>query len=383
MNNRLSRRVQMIPVAESISINQKVYDFKRQGLDVCTLSLGEAFFDLTELPSNIFLSESGFHYGDTQGIPSLREKIAQYYTNDLNSTVSCDDVVVSCGSKPIIYMALVAFCDPGDRILILEPGWLSYTEQASLAGLVYSSVPVGERISDLEHIHVTGKSIRALLLNNPNNPSGYLYSEEELSVILDMCIRNDILLIVDEAYSEFVEDNFVSCASLPRFFDIGIIINSLSKNFGISGWRIGYCLAASDRIEALVKLNQHLITCAPTILCEWVVDNFEHMQKCTGPQIKALIEKRAQVGERMKILGLRTLNSSATFYVFLDISSSGYSSLEFADLLLTRNLISVVPGIAYGKSCEGYIRISIGTEPLDRLYEALSVIKKCINDGFK
>ena len=369
---QLSDRVSSIEEALSIYINQLVYTLKRQGTDVTTLSLGEAFFDLPLFDFNKLDKEKGFHYSSSRGVPELREKIAEFYNKWYGSAVDADkNVLVTAGSKPAIFMAFQAILNRGDEVLIPEPAWLSYQEHVRLLDAEPRFIRYDAPIESF-HEHFTDRT-RVLVLNNPNNPSGRIYTHDELALIYQTCRERGVYLIVDEAYSDFVreEREFCSLAAVVPDLDGVIVVNSLSKNLGMSGFRIGYTLAEPAFTDALLKLNQHIITCAPSMLVYYVAEYFDDIIRVTMPQIRALVDKRARVAAMMDRIGLEYLPGGGTFYFFVSLGESPNSGFDMAIHLLLREKMALVPGAAYGASTERFLRVSVGTESDERIEDAL------------
>lgn len=361
--------------ATSIYINQLVYDLKRRGEDVTTLSLGEAFFDIPLFDITKLDVAKGFHYSESQGMPELRDKIAGYYRKHYAAPVDGkSQVLISAGSKPIIFMAMLATLTPGDEVLIYEPTWLSYAEQARLCGAVPRFLPFDSPFEDLPN-HFTDRT-RMVILCNPNNPAGRIYTAAELRQVYEVCRPRGIYVLVDEAYSDFVlDDPFASMAAVVPDLDGVIVVNSLSKNMGISGWRIGYAISSDRFIANLLKLNQHIVTCGPSLLLQYCNFYFDDIIAITLPQVRLVVEKRKRVARMMDDLKLGRLGGSATFYFFVSIGDFPGTSTEFALKLLREKYIAVVPGVAYGASTDRFVRISIGSESEERIWEALQVIK--------
>lgn len=374
----LSDTTNEISDAVSIRFNQISYDLKRAGHDPIVLSLGEAYFDLplfSFTPTDI---EKGYHYSDSQGIPELREKIASMYNSKYGASVGSDNVLVTAGSKFAIFAVMLAVLNPGDEVLVHEPAWLSYPHQAKMAGGVSKSIPFDVPTKDF-HKFFSSKT-RLLILNNPNNPAGRIYSSEELSQLYKICRSRSIYLLVDEAYSDFVlDEKFPSASTVAPDLDGIVVVNSLSKNMGMSGWRIGYALCDFQLMQAILKVNQHAITCAPTVLLRYVSTYFDQILAITLPQVREVVEKRRRVESMMDELGLERLPGSATFYFFVSIENFPGTSTELAEYLLVKKIIVVVPGIAYGDSTDRYIRVGIGAETEERIWEALQVIKSVIS----
>jgi aspartate/methionine/tyrosine aminotransferase len=376
---QISNRVKGIPEALSIYINQLVYDQKRRGIDITTLSLGEAYFDIPCYDFSKLNFEKGYHYSESIGLLELRQKICEYYKKSYNANVKYqNEILISSGSKPIIFMAMQAVLNEGDEVLIHEPAWLSYQEQIKLVGAIPRFIPYNCTAQDFNK-YFTEKT-RMIVINNPNNPAGWIYKKEELQSVYNQCRPKGIYLLVDEAYSDFVvNDDFYSAVNISENKDGVIVVNSLSKNMGISGWRVGYVIAASEIIKYILKLNQHLITCASTILLHYLAYYFDDLLACTLPQVRETVKKRQRIESYMKEIGLQFLPGSSTFYFFIDISKFQGTSLDFALYMLLKYNLAVVPGSAYGSSTEKFIRISIGTESEERISKALDLIKRLLD----
>ena len=372
---QISERVLAIPPALSIYVNQLVYDRRRRGEDVTVLSLGEAFFDIPLYDFGALDVTKGYHYSDSQGIPELRRKIAGYYGTQYGAPVDPDrELLITAGSKAAIFMAMQATLNPGDELLIHEPAWLSYQEQARMVGATPRFIPCDCPPSDFGKW--MGPRTRMMVINNPNNPAGRVYSRAELSDLHRQCQARGVYLLVDEAYSDFVLDgSFVSLAELAPDKTGVIVVNSLSKNLGMSGWRVGYTIAHPDLIRQVLKLNQHLITCGPSILLYYLARYFDDIIAVTLPQVRQVVEKRERVARYMDDLGLQSLGGSSTFYFFVSIGDFPGSDMEFALSLLLEHGIAVVPGSAYGASTGRFVRVSIGTESEERLHRALRTLR--------
>lgn len=379
----MSNRSLQIPEAISVKFNQLVYEKKRSGIDVITLSLGEAFFDIPRFSFDELDIEMGYHYSDSQGLPELRQKITRYYNNQFDCALDADEnVLISAGSKIIIYMLMLATCDPGDEVLMLEPAWLSYEHQASLASLKSVCVPANTSIEGIDN-YVSEKS-SLLIINNPNNPTGRLYSRKDITEIVKYCQARDITVLFDEAYSDFADDAaFVSAANIYQDLDKVVVVNSLSKTMGMSGWRVGYVFAQKILIKELLKLNQHLITCAPTILQLFLAKHFEEIQAITVPQAKSLNTKRNRVLAMLDEVGIPYFDGNSTFYIFIDLSRFTNNADMLAEYLLTDYGIALVPGSAYGESTSACLRMSIGVETLDRIQCAITTLRSVLFDNSK
>lgn len=363
--------------AMSIYINELVYDLKSRGEHVTTLSLGEAFFKLPKPDFTKYEVDDLVHYTSSRGHPELLRVLSSVLNRMYSLRTTTKNLMITAGSKIAIFMALLyAGSRGGKKVAIIEPAWLSYNEQVKLAGCVPEFFAKNSSIDSI--ISQLSDEFCAIILNNPNNPQGHRYGEDELDILVHHCKEKAITLIVDEAYSDFLmsDERFCSAARWINEYHKLIVVNSLSKNLGMSGFRIGYAISSDTTINQLIKFNQHLITCAPTILQVYVADNIEVILETTAPQIQDVMVKRTVAVEHAKQLILEPLEGGSTFYFLIKLPNLGHDNFEFCVKLLLHDKISIVPGIAYGESCTDFARVSIGTETIESITSALSVIKE-------
>lgn len=367
--------------ALSIRYNNLVYELQSAGHDVVVLSLGEAFFDVPlhsfeELPRPAI-----FHYSHSRGLPELRARLGGYYEAEYGVPVDPErEIIVTAGSKVAIHMTLMAMLEPGDEVVIVEPAWVSYVEQVKLCHAVPVKVPYDVPLSELER-HITPRT-KVVILNYPNNPRGQTLGKAEWERLHDMARRQDVYLLCDEAYSDFVpeEERFVSAGVGDPDKHHTVICNSMSKNYGLSGWRLGYVIGNEQLMAQVLKINQHLVTCPATVLSYYLLEHFDDLLEVTKPQIAAVVRWREKVMAHLDELGLAYLPGSATFYLFVSIADSALSSDEFCTRLLTERHVCAVPGIGYGDSCDRFIRVSVGTESEERTLRGLEAIKALVRE---
>lgn len=374
-----SSRVEQVPLALSIYINDIVYAQKRRGFDVTTLSLGEAFFDIPQFDFSKIDFVKGYHYSDSQGMPELRQKILDFYRNQYDCVFEGnEEVLITAGSKAAIYLAILATVDAGQEVLIHEPAWLSYQEHARLVDATSKFIPFDTPVERFGEF--INERTRLLIINNPNNPAGRLYTADELANLVACCRAHGVWLMVDEAYSDYLEPGqFHSALDFDPERNTVIIANSLSKNMGMSGWRIGYLIAHRELIRRVLKLNQHIITCAPTLLQAYLTKYFDQIIAITLPQARDIVNKRQRVAKMMDSLGIEYLPGSGTFYFFVSIGDFPASSQDLALYLLLCHNIATVPGSAYGASTERFLRVSIGVESDERIADALALLRSILH----
>lgn len=375
----LSRVTMQAEQAMSIEYNTRVYEMQQRGQKVLVMSLGEAFLDIPLYPMDDLPYPALNHYSHSRGLPELRDKLCRYYFTEYHASIDPEsEIIVTAGSKAAIHMTLMSILDPGDEAVFTEPAWVSYPEQIKLCYGVPVAVPVEASVLDIE-ASITPRT-KAVIISNPHNPRGYVYSKEELLTLLALAEKYNFWLLCDEAYSDFLVDgSFVSVASLDTDKKYSVIFNSMSKNYGISGWRIGYVMGNEDLMTSVLKVNQHLITCPATILEYYLARHFEELIAITKPQIRNLVCKRVRLATFMDDIGLEYLPGAATFYFFVSLGKSRLRSKEFCDRLLNEEYISTVPGAGYGKTCDRFIRVSVGTASLEENMHGLRCIRALID----
>jgi aspartate/methionine/tyrosine aminotransferase len=376
----VSDRIKKIKRARSIYINELVYKAKRAGKDPIVLSLGEAYFDIPNFGFDDSMVLGGYHYSDSQGTLGLRQKICDYLVN-IHSAKNLevdDNILVSTGSKILTYMSMMLTLNVGDEVLLHEPAWLSYEDQASLCGASVRYLPYQFTLNEISDS--ISENTKLIVINNPNNPAGRVYDFENLKSLIALSKEKGVYVLVDEAYSDFTRsEGFQSVATLVRQYSNLIVVNSISKNFGMSGWRIGFTIAASEIIEKLKVINQHLVTCAPTMLQHYIEKNFDDIWDTCNSQIQDLLDKRQRVRELLDKNGFRVLEGSSTFYFFVELLPKGMNASEVVEQLLLEDEVALVPGEAYGKTTAHFVRLSFGTESLERIELALRRVRERIS----
>lgn len=376
---QLSTVIQETLEAESIEVNNRVYELKAAGHAVLVMSLGEAYFDIPLMPMDVLPFPDIYHYSHSRGIPGLRAKLARYFDERYDVPINPErEIVVTAGSKAAIYMTLLAILDPGDEVIVQEPAWVSYPEQIRLCGGQTVRIPYDRTVFDYG-AYITPRT-RAIIINTPHNPRGEVLTKAHLEHLLALAEQHDLWLLSDEAYSDFlIDEKFLSLGAVDREKRHAVVFNSISKNYGISGWRLGYVIGNEALIYNVLKINQHVITCPPTILALYVERYFDDILAITRPQMEAVVRKRQALLEYMDAIGLDHLPGAATFYAFVSIAPSALDSRTFSRRLLDDAHVSVVPGIGYGDSCDAYVRVSVGTLSTADCRRGLDAIRALID----
>ncbi len=392
---RLAERVRRASPSMTLVISAKAKEMKRRGVDVISLAVGEPDFDTPAhiKEAAIRAIEEGFTgYTPAAGIPELREAVAAKFRHDNGLEYDPQDVLITVGAKQAVYNALQALCDDGDEVIVPAPYWVSYTEMVKLAGGTPVVVSAGaERgfVPDLAQLEdALSERTRAIILNTPNNPSGAVYSRQQLEAIASLAVRHDLFVIADEVYEKLVygEAEHVSIASLGEEIKARTVtVNGVSKAYAMTGWRIGYAAGPREVIAAMAKLQGQQTSNATSIAQK------ASLAALTGPQdpveemVREYEGRRDLVVERLSSMpGVRCIKPDGAFYVFADFSEFyGRScagrrveaSLSLAELLLEEARVALVPGVAFGM--DDYIRLSYAAsraelqEGLDRIESLL------------
>jgi len=357
---------------------RRFFDLASEMKGVISLGVGEPDFvtPWRVREACIYALERGYTmYTANTGLPALREAIAAYLEQDFG--VRFDprgEVLVTVGVSEAFDLALRAVVAPGDEVLVPEPSYVSYQPCVTLAGGRPVAVPTrlerGFRLSadDIERA-VTPRT-KALLLCYPNNPTGAVMPREELAAVAEAAAAHDLIVIADEIYAQLTYEGEHTCfASLPGMRDRTILLQGFSKAFAMTGWRIGYAAGHADIIEAMNKIHQYTMLCAPITAQMAALEALRNCRDEMRRMVREYNYRRRLVIEAFTAMGLPCFEPGGAFYAFPDISVTGLSSEEFAELLLNEEKVAVVPGNAFGASGEGHVRCSYAAS-VEQLTEA-------------
>ena len=319
-------------------------------------------------------------YTSNLGAPRLRRAIATYVENHFSVGYNPhDEIIVTVGVSEAIDLALRALLNPGDEVLYHEPCYVSYSPSILLAGGAPVAVATRAedeftlRAADLEKA-ITPKT-RVLMLNFPTNPTGAVMPQEELKKIAALAVKHDLVVLSDEIYSELTYDEVPhhSIAALPGMKERTVFLHGFSKAFAMTGWRIGYACGPADIIEAMMKIHQYSILCAPVMAQEAALEALERGQRSMERMREEYRLRRNLIVTSLTEAGIPCHLPKGAFYVFPDIRGTGMTSKDFALKLLEEKKVAVVPGTAFGPSGEGYVRCSYATA-LDQIKIAVERI---------
>ena len=295
------------------------------------------------------------------------------------------EVIVTVGAMEGLYLALLSILNPGDEVIIPAPYYVNYVQMVQMCHALPvvvdnpQSEKLGFSIADVEAA-ITSKT-KAIVINTPSNPSGKVIPWEKIEALAEMAKKHDLLVISDEVYKCLIYDGkgFRSIVGIDGMRERTILVNSLSKEFCMTGWRIGYVLAPSEIVAAMTKLQENVAACAPLPSQYAAIEALSLKENYSADMVKIFTERRNVIVEGInKTQKLSCDKPEATFYLMVDISKTGMKSEEFAIALLKAAHVAVVPGITYGKSCDDYVRMAF-TLGEDKIREGIRRIQNFTN----
>lgn len=396
MRKQLASRVNTLSPSTTLAITAKAKEMKAAGIDVIGLGAGEPDYNT---PKNILeaayqsMKDGKTKYTPAGGLPQLKDAIIDKLKRDQGLTYTRKEVLVGIGAKHVLYTLFQVLLNKGDEVIIPSPFWVSYPEQVKLA----EGTPVFVEGTAAEQFKVSAKQIRdaitdqtkAIIINSPGNPTGMIYSKEELTAIAEVCREKDVWIISDEIYEKLVYDGkeHVSIAQLSDDAkDRTFIINGVSKSHSMTGWRIGYIAGNEEVVSAMTNLASHS-TSNPTTTSQYAAieayngpqDTVEVMRKDFESRLKQAYPKLSAIP------GFNVLKPQGAFYLLPDVQEAvkktGYANVDdFAQALLTEAKVAVIPGSGFGSDTT--IRLSYATS-IDQLEEGIARIDQFVRDHWK
>lgn len=389
----VSKIAEGVHASTTLAVDSLAKQMKEDGYDVIRFGTGEPDFNT---PDNINMAaiaaicDGKTKYTPAAGIPALRKAIAKQLQDDCGLSYDYTQIVVASGAKHSVYIALAAITNPGDEIIIPAPFWVSYYEMVKMTGGVPVIVTAGEEsgfkvtASQIEAA-ITDKT-KCLMLNNPSNPTGMIYSKDELKSIAEVCVKHDLYILADEIYYKLIYDGieFTSIASLgDEVKERCLLINGLSKSYAMTGWRIGYCAANKHLAKIMSNYLSHS-TGAPSTISQWAaVEAINGPQQSCEEMRKAFEERRDYIVQRMNsIPGVSCIKPNGAFYVMMNIEKLIGRTLggklitnddDFAVAFLESAYVATVPCSGFGM--KNFIRWSYAAS-MDNIKEALDRLEK-------
>jgi len=384
MNIDFSQRVEALAPSVTLAIDAKAKEMKAAGIDVVGFGTGQPDFDTPDFIKDAAkkaLDEGFTKYTAAAGIPELRQAIADKFKRENGLDYKASQIVASCGGKHSIYNVMMVLCEEGDEVIVPAPYWLSYPEIVKLAGATPVILETGDETDfkitpDQLREAITSKT-RLFILNSPSNPTGAVYTPDEIKTLGDICVEKEVIILSDEIYEHLLYDGAVhkSVASFSQAHqDQTIIVHGLAKAWSMTGWRLGF-IAAPEAIAKKIAAIQSHSTSNPTSFAQkgGVAALVEPMTHLAG-WLEAFTERRAYACDKLSsIPGMSCYRSLGAFYLFPNISKFGLSSSEFCSRLLEEESVAAVPGLAFG--ADEYIRISYATS-MEQIVKGLDRIEQ-------
>jgi aspartate aminotransferase len=383
--SRISKRIAAIAESATLKVDAKAKALQAEGRPVISYAAGEPDFPtpahIVEAASKAVLDPKNHRYTPAVGLPDLREAIAQKTLRDSGTQISANQVVVTNGGKQAVYQAFAVLLDAGDEVLLPTPYWTTYPEAIALAGgktvEVFAGSEEGYKVTVEQLDKAKTARTKVLLMCSPSNPTGAVYSKEEIAAIGHWAHQNDLWVITDEIYQNLVYDGIKAYSItevVPEMIDKTIMVNGVAKSYAMTGWRLGWMAGPADAMKAAANLQSHLTSNVNNIAQKAA------LAALTGPQDE--VQNMLQAFDRRRKLAVSELGKidnwlapmpQGAFYVYSDVrgllgkSWAGKqinTSLELCDVILEKAEVALVPGEAFGPS--GYVRMSyaLGDEPI-------------------
>lgn len=390
--NYVSDPIKNLPASGIRTILDKATAMEKSGRKIIHFEIGRPDFDT---PDHIkeaaieALKEGFVHYTPNTGIPALRDALSKTLKREKNLEYKADsEIIVTAGAQEAIMLMLKVVINSGDEILVPNPGYGPYNSAIILAGGKPVFYSLNDRFGwdeDFVQNMITDKT-KAIIVCNPSNPTGAVFSNEELERISDFSKKNDLLVLSDEVYDSLVYDNVKhnSLAVYPDMKDRTFVLNSLSKTYSMTGWRIGYIAASEFMIKMLKLAQQNFMMSVCSFAQKGAVAALNGPQDCVDEMVKSFKERRDVIYNGLKdVEGLKISPvPDGAFYVFLDHRDLKISSLDFVNLLLDKGGVATVPGDFFGSNGAGYIRIAYSAS-LEDCKKGVEIIKKVIDEEIR
>lgn len=378
-------------VADSVQLSlvRSLFNEAKKYDDVIDFTLGDPDVQPHQAIKDaacVAIQEGKTRYSQNAGLIELRQTISKYYERKEGFLYSPDsEVMVTVGAMEGLYLALLSMLNPGDEVIIPAPYYVNYTQMVRMCHAVPVIVDNPEctdlsfDVADIEK--AITPNTRAIMINTPSNPSGRIIPQDKIAGIAELAKKHDLVVVSDEVYKCLIYDNlpFRSIVGIDGMRERTILINSLSKEFCMTGYRIGYVLAPGEIIAAMTKLQENVAACAPLPSQYAAIKALGGDEDYSKNMVDIFTERRNVLYEGLsKIEKFSVKAPEATFYMMVDISKTGMKSIDFCYALLRAVHVAVVPGVTYGKSCDHYIRIAF-TLNVDKIEEGIKRITEFAN----
>ena len=387
MDYKTAKRMECLPFSGIRAVMEKATKMQQAGEKVIHMEIGRPDFDTPQKIKDAAyksLENGNVFYTSNYGTPAIRKAIADWENKRNHVDYDASNVLVTVGVGEATYAAMAAFLEDGDEVLVPNPVWLNYIHVPNSLGatpITYSLKEENNFQIDFEELEskITERT-KMIVIVDPSNPTGGVFSEETLEKLADIAIKNDLLVISDEIYEQLTYDGtkHICIASLPGMKERTIKLGGFSKAYSMTGWRLGYMCAPEEVIKACVRVHQYTITCASSFVQEAAITALNDCDDDVEAMRKEYQRRKDYVVKALnEIDGISCNNPQGAFYIFMNIKKLGKSSMEMAEYLLETAKVAMVPGSAFGSEGEGYIRLSYACS-YEELVEACARIKDAV-----
>ncbi len=386
---QIADRMKSIPFSGIRTVFEEVVRRERMGEKIIRLNIGEPDFDT---PKHIkeeakkALDDGKTQYSSNAGIPELREAIAHKLKEENGLSYDpATEIIVTVGGNEAVLITMLGLLNPGDEVLVPDPCWLNYFYCVQMAGAVPISVPTREKYAFIPHIddfrsRITSRT-RMIIINTPNNPTGAVYEAGALKELAQLAVEKNLFVLSDEIYEKMVYDGtrHVSIGSFPGMKEHVITVNGFSKNYSMTGWRLGFVAADRQAISALIRIHQYATICATTFAQWGAVAGLRGPQTDVHHMIEEFDRRRKLVYTALQEMpGIHVMKPLGAFYIFPNIKGTGKTPMELTQYLIEEAKIAVVPGTVFGEFGNEFIRISYANS-----YENLEVAMERMQGALK
>jgi aspartate aminotransferase len=384
---KLTQRISQVPPSITLEITAKAKKMREEGIDVCSFTAGEPDFDTPDHikdAAKLALDQGKTRYGPAAGEMPLRQAIANKLRTHNGLNYTAQNVIVTNGGKHSLFNLMLALIETGDEVIIPAPYWLSYPEMVKLAEgtpIIVSTTAANDyKITPDQLRQAITPRTKLFILNSPSNPTGSVYTPDEIRALAEVVVEKDILVVSDEIYERLLYDGIehLSIGAVnEETFKRTIISNGFAKSYSMTGWRVGYLAGPVELIKATSIIQGHSTSNVCTFAQYGAIAALESSQECVETMLKAFTERRKVIVEGIRAIPkLSCSNPMGAFYVFVDISQTGMTSLQFSDAILEQQEVAVIPGIAFG--ADDCIRLSYATS-METIKKGLDRLEKFVS----
>jgi aspartate aminotransferase len=385
MSGRWAQKIDLLSESMTVAVSDRARELQQRGVKVVNLGGGDPDFNT---PPHIVeaavkaMNQGLTHYVASKGIPELRKAITAKFQRDNHVAYDPDtEVIVTASGKLALYMTLATMIEPGDEVLYFDPAWVSYEPMIRML----DGIPVGVPLRPEDNFLLDGDVLKrritprtkAMILNSPNNPTGRVLTRDELNIVARSAQEHGFWVLSDEIYEHIIYDKrqHISLAALPGMRDLTVTLNGMSKAYAMTGWRLGYLGAPAPLCEQILKVQQHVVTCAPGFVQAAGVAALQCPQGCVAEMVAEYDRRRRFMTDALNALpGVHCPLPEGAFYLFPRVTHRGMDSNALAKFMIEEAHVAVTPGAAFGKTGTQNVRLTFATS-MANLQQAVEQLK--------